>query len=55
MNISTATQLVPPEKIERLMHLVRGEKVLLDADLATATISFALPELVRICWRWSQR
>jgi hypothetical protein len=28
------TQLVPVERIERLIHLVRGEKVLLDADLA---------------------
>ena len=27
-------QLVPVERIERLIHLVRGEKVLLDADLA---------------------
>src|SRR2546428_709534 len=29
-----ATQLVPVERIERLIHLARGEKVLLDADLA---------------------
>jgi len=28
------TQLVPVERIERLIHLARGEKVLLDADLA---------------------
>jgi len=28
------TQLVPIERIERLIHLARGEKVLLDADLA---------------------
>ena len=28
------TQLVPVEHIERLIHLVRGEKVLLDTDLA---------------------
>ena len=28
------TQLVPVERVERLIHLVRGEKVLLDADLA---------------------
>jgi hypothetical protein len=28
------TQLVPLERVERLIHLVRGEKVLLDADLA---------------------
>ena len=29
-----ATQLTPVEQVERLIHLVRGEKVLLDADLA---------------------
>jgi hypothetical protein len=29
-----ATQLVPVERIEKLIHLARGEKVLLDADLA---------------------
>ena len=29
------TQLVPVERVERLIHLARGEKVLLDADLAT--------------------
>ena len=28
------TQLVPAERVERLIHLVRGDKVLLDADLA---------------------
>ena len=28
------TQLVPVEPIERMIHLARGEKVLLDADLA---------------------
>src|ERR1039457_4672040 len=28
------TQLVPVERVERLIHLLRGEKVLLDADLA---------------------
>ena len=28
------TQLVPVERVERRIHLVRGEKVLLDADLA---------------------
>jgi hypothetical protein len=28
------TQLVPTEQVERLIHLARGEKVLLDADLA---------------------
>ena len=34
MNSTQATQLVPVERIERLIHLARGEKVLLDADLA---------------------
>ncbi len=34
MNSQTVTQLVPVEQIERLIHLARGEKVLLDADLA---------------------
>ena len=34
MNIPRATQLVPIERVERLIHLARGEKVLLDADLA---------------------
>lgn len=34
MNNPQVTQLVPVEHIERLIHLVRGEKVLLDADLA---------------------
>ena len=29
-----ATQLIPVEQAEKLIHLVRGEKVLLDADLA---------------------
>lgn len=29
-----ATQLVPLERVENLIHLVRGEKVLLDSDLA---------------------
>ena len=28
------TQLVPMERIEKIIHLVRGEKVMLDADLA---------------------
>ena len=31
---SQPTQLVPAEHVEQLIHLVRGEKVLLDADLA---------------------
>jgi len=34
MNNSRVTQLVPVERVERLIHLARGEKVLLDADLA---------------------
>jgi hypothetical protein len=34
MNSQHATQLVPTERIENLIHLARGEKVLLDADLA---------------------
>src|SRR5437762_11388524 len=29
-----ATQLIPIERVERMIHLARGEKVLLDADLA---------------------
>jgi hypothetical protein len=35
MNNPQVTQLVPVERVERLIHLARGEKVLLDADLAT--------------------
>lgn len=34
MNTESTTQLVPAERIERLIHLARGEKVMLDADLA---------------------
>lgn len=34
MDNSQATQLVSVERVERLIHLARGEKVLLDADLA---------------------
>jgi len=34
MNNPRVTQLVPVERVERLIHLARGEKVLLDADLA---------------------
>src|SRR5215471_4667771 len=34
MNLELATQLVPNERVEKLILLVRGEKVLLDADLA---------------------
>jgi ORF6N domain len=26
--------IVPPERIERLIYLIRGHKVILDADLA---------------------
>ena len=29
-----ATQLIPIERVEKLIHLARGEKVLLDSDLA---------------------
>ena len=35
MNTPQVTQLVPVERVERLIHLARGKKVLLDADLAT--------------------
>jgi hypothetical protein len=34
MDNSQMTQLVPVEQVDRLIHLARGEKVLLDADLA---------------------
>jgi len=34
MNSPRVTQLVPIERVEKLIHLARGEKVLLDADLA---------------------
>ena len=34
MNSSSVAQLVPIERVEGLIHLARGEKVLLDADLA---------------------
>jgi len=34
MNSSRVTQLIPIERVEKLIHLARGEKVLLDADLA---------------------
>jgi len=34
MNDQPVTQLVPVERVERLIRLARGEKVLLDADLA---------------------
>ncbi|MGD0251783.1 MAG: ORF6N domain-containing protein [Verrucomicrobiota bacterium] len=35
MSSSQETQILPVERVERLIHLARGEKVLLDADLAT--------------------
>jgi len=34
MSSPHATQLIPIERVESLIHLARGEKVLLDADLA---------------------
>src|SRR6185437_6049512 len=34
MKADSVTQIVPAERIEKLIHLARGEKVLLDADLA---------------------
>ena len=34
MNSPHVTQLIPIERVEKLIHLARGEKVLLDADLA---------------------
>jgi hypothetical protein len=34
MKSQDMTQLVPAEQVEQLIHLARGEKVLLDADLA---------------------
>ncbi len=34
MTSPRVTQLVPIEQVEKLIHLARGEKVLLDADLA---------------------
>jgi len=33
MSHSADTQLVPIEQVEKLIHLARGEKVLLDSDL----------------------
>ncbi len=35
MSEAAGTQLVPVEQVEKLIHLARGEKVLLDSDLAT--------------------
>jgi DNA-binding PadR family transcriptional regulator len=35
MSDSAGTQLIPVEQVEKRIHQVRGEKVLLDADLAT--------------------
>src|SRR2546426_9798624 len=34
MSSPHATQLIPIERVEKLIHLARGEKVLVDADLA---------------------
>jgi hypothetical protein len=34
MSASADTQLVPVERVEELIHLARGEKVMLDSDLA---------------------
>jgi len=34
MSNAQVTQLVPVEHVEKLIHLARGEKVLLDSDLA---------------------
>ena len=34
MNNQGLTQVIPTERVETLIHLARGEKVLLDADLA---------------------
>ena len=34
MTTQDVTQLVPTKQVERLIHLARGEKVLLDSDLA---------------------
>ena len=34
MNSPRVTQIIPIERVERLIYLARGEKVLLDADLA---------------------
>jgi hypothetical protein len=35
MSDVAGTQLVPVEQVEKLIHFARGEKVLLDSDLAT--------------------
>jgi hypothetical protein len=35
MNNQGMTQRIPTEQVQRFIHLARGEKVLLDADLAT--------------------
>jgi hypothetical protein len=34
VNKEPPTQLVPIERVEKLIHLIRGEKILLDTDLA---------------------
>ena len=35
MSSPRLTQLIPTERVEKLIHLARGERVLLDADLAS--------------------
>jgi hypothetical protein len=51
MNTQDVTQLVPTEQVRRLIHLARGEKVLLDVDLAvlygvtTGNLNKAIREL----------
>ena len=35
MSSPKATQLIPTERVEKLIHIARGERVLLDADLAS--------------------
>ena len=35
MSSPQTTQLIPAERVEKLIHLARGERVLLDSDLAS--------------------
>ncbi|MEO6754230.1 MAG: ORF6N domain-containing protein, partial [Chthoniobacteraceae bacterium] len=35
MSNPRATQVIPTERVEKLIHIARGERVLLDADLAS--------------------
>ena len=35
MSNPSSTHLIPAERIESLIHIARGERVLLDADLAS--------------------